>query len=68
MAFLLEQELFAPSCLPRQAREHLLKAEAAGAHKYSSTGLVLDCEFQIVRLSSTLCGTAKSKGQIQKRQ
>ena len=35
MAFLLEQELFAPSCLPRQAREHLLKAEAAGAHKYS---------------------------------
>ena len=36
-----------------------MKAEAAGAYKYSSTGLVLDSEYQTVKLSSTLCGTAK---------
>ena len=61
MALLLEQDSFLPHHAYHVKHASAL-IEGRGsrcAQVFFVTGLVLDCEFQIVKLSSTLCGTAR---------
>ena len=65
----LRAGIFCPIMPITSSTRALIEGRGSRCAQVFSTGLVLDCEFQIVKLSSTLCGTAKGLSlQIQKRQ